>query len=174
LASKQHYLFRSYNYNNNNNNNNTYKPTQTKNTNTTMTGSKAETAALAASTIACADQIMLGVREHREGHQHDANSHYVKAAIAGAIAIGAYALMEKDENKERDENHRPDMGYEPRPDKGPADHRGHMVDLAAEAAGAYALGRQMMGHKNHAILKLITEGLGAAALGKEIDRTVVD
>ncbi|KAK0654808.1 hypothetical protein B0T16DRAFT_450566 [Cercophora newfieldiana] len=139
-----------------------------------MTGSKLETAALAASAVACADQLMLGIRDHREGQQHDANSHYVKAAIAGAIAVGAFALMEKDENKHRDEEGDNEMGYEPRTDKGLADRKGHTLDLAAEAAGAYALGRQMMGHKNNMIVKLIAEGLGAAALGRETDRTVVD
>lgn len=139
-----------------------------------MTGSKLETGAAAASAITCADQIMLGTRDHREGKQHEANSHYVKAVIAGAIAIGAIALIEKDENKHRHEEGQHKMGYEPRRDHGDADHKGHVVDLAAEAAGAYALGRQMMGHRSHAILKLIAEGLGAAAFGKETDRTVVD
>ncbi|KAK4446498.1 hypothetical protein QBC34DRAFT_148400 [Podospora aff. communis PSN243] len=139
-----------------------------------MTGSKLETAALAASAVACADQLMLGIRDQREHQQHDANSHYVKAAIAGAIAVGAFALMEKDENQHRKEEGEHTMGYEPRKDKGEADRKGHALDLAAEAAGAYALGRQMMGHKNHMIVKLIAEGLGAAALGKETDRTVVD
>jgi hypothetical protein len=139
-----------------------------------MTGSKLESAALAASAVACADQLMLGVRDHREHQNHEANSHYVKAAIAGAIAVGAFALMEKDENKHRKEVGDHEMAYEPRADKGAVDRKGHALDLAAEAAGAYALGRQMMGHKNHMILKLIAEGLGAAALGKETDRTVVD
>ena len=139
-----------------------------------MTGSKLESAALAASAVACADQLMLGVRDHRERQEHEANSHYVKAAIAGAIAVGAFALMERDENKHREEVGDREMGYEPRADKGAVDRKGRALDLAAEAAGAYALGRQMMGHKNHMILKLIAEGLGAAALGKETDRTVVD
>jgi hypothetical protein len=62
-----------------------------------MTGSKRETAALAASAVACADQLVLGIRDQREHQQHDANSHYVKAAIA----VGAFALMEKDETKHR-------------------------------------------------------------------------
>ena len=97
-----------------------------------------------------------------------------KAAIAGAIAVGAFAMMQKDENKHREEEKEPEMGYEPRIDKGAKDRKGHALDLAAEAAGAYALGRQMMGYKNHAILKLIAEGLGAAALGRETDRTIVD
>lgn len=151
-----------------------YQNTQDTQTKHTMTGSKLETAALAASAIACADQLMLGVRDHREGQQDEANSHYVRAAIAGAIAVGAFALLKKDENQHRDEVGEEEMGYEPRTDKGLEDRKGHMWDLAAEAAGAYALGRQMMGHKNHAIVKLIAEGLGAAALGKETERTVVD
>jgi hypothetical protein len=83
-------------------------------------------------------------------------------------------MMEKDENTHRNEVGEHKMGYEPRHDHGEADRKGHLVDLATEAAGAYALGRQMMGHKHHAVLKLIAEGLGAAALGKETDRTVVD
>ncbi|KAK4173831.1 hypothetical protein QBC36DRAFT_358992 [Triangularia setosa] len=88
--------------------------------------------------------------------------------------MGAFSLLQKDENKHRKEYNEPDMGCEGRVDQGMVDRRGHTLDLAAEAAGAYALGRQMMGHNHHAILKLITEGLGAAALGKKTDRTVVD
>jgi hypothetical protein len=66
------------------------------------------------------------------------------------------------------------MGYEPRTDKGLADRKRHAFDVAAEVAGAYALGRQMMGHNSHRVLKMVAEALGAAALGKETDRTVVD
>ncbi|KAK5661592.1 hypothetical protein OQA88_9691 [Cercophora sp. LCS_1] len=120
-----------------------------------------------------ADQIMLGVRDHREGQQHDANEHYVKAAIAGAIAIGAYHMMQNDENQHRKEEGEKEMGYEPRTEK-PTDNTDHVVGLLSEAAGAYALGRQMMGHKDHMIMKLIAEGLGAAALAKQTDRTIVD
>ncbi|KAK0725099.1 hypothetical protein B0H67DRAFT_680530 [Lasiosphaeris hirsuta] len=139
-----------------------------------MTGSKLETAALATSVVTAADQLMMGVRDTREHQPSDANEHYVKAAIAGAIAIGAYQLLQHDENKHRDEQHprRKHIG-DPRPEK-IGEEKGHTMDMAAEAIGAYAAGRQMLGYNNHKILKLIAEGLGAAALAREVDKDVVD
>lgn len=134
--------------------------------------SKLETAALAGSVVAMADQIMQGVRENREHNPDEAKEHYVKAAIAGAIALGAYKMMESDENQWRHNHGEPDMYYDPKPPASPDSH--HTRDLIAEAAGAYALGRQMMGHKNHFMLKLIAEGLGAAALARETKKDVVD
>lgn len=82
-------------------------------------------------------------------------------------------MMQRDENQHRKEVGEKEMGYEPRREKAD-DDAGHVVNLLSEAAGAYALGRQMMGHQNHKILKLIAEGLGAAALAKQTDKTIVD
>lgn len=42
----------------------------------------------------------------------------------------------------------------------------------AETLGAYSLGRQMMGHTDHTVLKLVAEGLGLAALAREADNKV--
>ena len=136
-----------------------------------MGSPRIETAALAGSVVAMADQIMQGVREKRENNLPEAKEHYVKAAIAGAIAIGAYTMLQKDENAERTGQGEPPMGYNKPP--APPDPK-HRRDLLAEAAGAYALGRQMMGHKENRILKLIAEGLGAAALARETDKDVVE
>ncbi|KAK1757026.1 hypothetical protein QBC47DRAFT_412369 [Echria macrotheca] len=136
-----------------------------------MGNPRIETAALAGSVVAMADQIMQGVRENREHNPTEAQEHYVKAAIAGAIAIGAYTMLQKDENEERQKSGEPPMGYDKPP--APPDPK-HRRDMMLEAAGAYALGRQMMGHKENAILKLIAEGLGAVALARETDKDVVD
>lgn len=137
-----------------------------------MVNSRLETAALAGSVVTMADQIMQGYRENREHNPTEARQHYVKAAIAAAIALGAYKMMEADENQERKDHGEPEMGYDPKPDAPPDPH--HTRDLIAEAVGAYALGRQMMGHKHNFMLKLIAEGLGAAALARETDKDVVD
>jgi len=131
-----------------------------------------ETAALAASVVAAADQLMMGVRDTREHQPDEATEHYVKAAIAGAIAIGAYQMLQHGENKRRDEHHQPHMGEHRREKKG--EEKGHGMDFVAEAVGAYAAGRQMMGHNHHKILKLIAEGLGTAALARQVDKDVVD
>jgi len=134
--------------------------------------SKLETAALAGSVVAMADQIMQAVRENRENNPDEAKEHYVKAAIAGAIALGAYKMMESDENQWRANHGEDNMGFDNKPPAPPDPH--HARDMLAEVAGAYALGRQMMGHKDHRMLKLIAEGLGAAALARETKKDVVD
>ena len=133
---------------------------------------RVDTAILAGSSVIAADQIMQAARDHKELHAEDATSHYVKAAIAGAVAIGAYEMLRKDgEVKEdlisnigrRDEIERDDREND-HPHGHGSHHERHVLE---EALGAYALGRQMMGHKQHPILKLIAEALGAYGLYHE-------
>jgi len=130
---------------------------------------RVDTAVLAASVVGMADQIMKGVKDNRDHHGGESRSHYVKAAIAGAIAIGAFEMLKNDEHLDDGEHphHKHHHGKHQKED-------GHTKDLVEEALGAYSLGRQMLGHKEHRILKLVAEGLGAAALAKEVDRDLIE
>ncbi|KYK62100.1 hypothetical protein DCS_03245 [Drechmeria coniospora] len=148
---------------------------------------RVDTAVLGTSIVGMADQIMQGVRDNRDHRPGNAQEHYVKAAIAGAIAVGAYKMLREDEDRERErggKRHHRDGSADGSSDGGqgsasPRRHHGtrresHGRDLTAEAIGAYAIGRQMMGHDDHAILKLVAEGLGAAALAREVDKDLVE
>ena len=44
------------------------------------------------------------------------------------------------------------------------------MGLVAETAGAYSLGRQLLGQDDYKVLKMIAEGLGAVAMAQEADR----
>jgi len=134
--------------------------------------SKVETAVLAASTVGMADQIMQAVRDSKDHHPDRAKAHYVKAAIAGAIAIGAFEMLKRDEGLDHhasshDEHNKHTGGHQSKHEK---NEDGHTKDLVAEALGAYALGRQILGHTDHRILKLVAEGLGAVGLAREANR----
>ena len=150
---------------------------------------KIETAAMAVSTVAMADQIMKAIRDKDDHDSDGAKSHYVKAAIAGAIAVGAYEMLRHEGNADQDDGdhvrvtHHGSHHHSDGENKDTKTvvvhqgqrhhdhhHSGHGRDVLAEALGAYALGRQMMGHKDHRILKLVAEGLGAAALAREANR----
>ena len=151
---------------------------------------KVDTAVAATSVVGMADQIMRGLHDKHEHRPDDAQAHYVKAAIAGAIAIGAFAVLKKDKERARDNahyasefperecdpsrSHSPPRSRSHSPDHHPRhkQHRGHTKDLMAETLGAYSLGRQMMGHTDHTVLKLVAEGLGLAALAREADNKV--
>jgi hypothetical protein len=135
---------------------------------------KLDTAVLAASVIGMADEIMEGVRDNRDDLKSEARSHYVKAAIAGAIAIGAFEMLKKDEHLDDGAHHHPHPHSKHHKGKHHVDGDGHARDLVAEALGAYSLGRQMLGHKDHHILKLVAEGLGVAALAREVDHDLVE
>jgi hypothetical protein len=146
---------------------------------------KLDTAVMATSGIVAADQLMQAVRDNKEHRPKDATPHFVKAAIAGAIAIGAYEKLMRDEHGQGSNSHHSRGDHRASVTKEEAhshdertkyreveesDKDGHGADIVAEALGAYALGRQMMGHKEHPIMKLVAEGLGAAGLFREIER----
>lgn len=144
---------------------------------------RVDTAIGAISAVEMADQLMRGIRDDRQHQSTEAQAHYVKAAVAGAIAIGAYEMLKKDERRENGNHshshhdrvgtdgatseHRSKSQYDEHHSNG-HDHHGHHSNFIAEALGAYSLGRQAMGHSEHNILKLVAEGLGAVALGKEV------
>ncbi len=78
----------------------------------------------------------------------DTAPHYLKAAIAGTIAIGAYEMSKKDEGHDGSKSAppKPDKAHGPNHVNLKPHHKGRSTDMIAEALGTYALGRQMMGH----------------------------
>jgi len=138
---------------------------------------------------------MQAISDHKERHPEDATAHYVKAAIAAAVAVGAYEMLKRDEEARgiwtsqhhgEDGEHRPHArfdDYERERERGVefarersrsrshsegGDNPAHDRHLLEEAVGAYALGRQILGHNQHPILKLVAEALGASGLYQEV------
>ncbi len=142
---------------------------------------KLDTAFVAGSGVIAADQIMQAIRDDKRQHPEDANTHYIIAAIAGAVAVGAYEMLKRDENAkgngpshqhgEHGEHgeHRHHKHSDDKQQHGSdgVDNPGHARHLLEEAVGAYAVGRQIMGHKHHPIFKLVAEALGAAGFYQE-------
>lgn len=162
---------------------------------------RVDTAVAAASVVGVADQIMRGVHDNKDHRPSDAQSHYIKAAIAGAIAIGAFEMLKKDEPQARgtseytdDSEYNRDAirtgSYSRSRSRSRSQsrsrsssrrrhhhdaakykhHSDNTKDLIAQTVGAYSLGRQIMGHTDHTILKLVAEGLGLAALANDADK----
>lgn len=121
-------------------------------------------------------------------HGEHANEHIAKAAISSAIAVGLFEMSKHAHDEyEGDEEHEHEhhchhhrhhsMGAQHYPFDQPKrrgtddwteeEESGHKRRIVEEAAAAYALGRRMMGEKNHPIATVIAEGLGAIALLKE-------
>lgn len=128
--------------------------------------------------VLAADQIMQAIRDNRDHHPQDATPHYIKAAIAGAVAIGAYEMLKKDEERSGHRDHvviksdDDEIDIEERERHRRGSEPGHGRHLLEEALGAYALGRQMMGHESHPLVKLVAEALGAAGLYQEAARDI--
>src|SRR3569833_2929342 len=129
---------------------------------------KAATAVMAPSVVSMADEIMQAVREHKEQHleEREEHSHHGHAGHRARTA-GDRVVIYKDDHPQHSEH------------KDHKDHHehsssGHTRDMITEALGAYALGRQLLGFVVFCFLKLVAEGLGAAAFAKEVDRDLVD
>ncbi|CZR68745.1 uncharacterized protein PAC_18644 [Phialocephala subalpina] len=107
------------------------------------------------------------------------NSHFVRAAIGTAIAVSALEMIRKDKNHLRDyhdgEEHEEAESDEDSPDstalvpssreksdqQNSQHHHYHTAQFTQDSAAAYRLGRKVMGNKDHSIVLLIAETLGA-------------
>ncbi|KAK6345921.1 hypothetical protein TWF730_010261 [Orbilia blumenaviensis] len=129
--------------------------------------SKAELAALAGSSVYSANQLISGISAHKHGEKDTANDHYLKAAAGAALAFTAYEMMQR---KKDDEEYR----YGKREERGyreiEYDHeheRGHNRRMLEQAAGMYALGKDLNGDKRHKGRHRAAEVLGAIGLLRE-------
>src|SRR3569833_3404814 len=140
---------------------------------------KVETAAMATGVVSMADQIMQAVRDNREHHPENAQAHYIKAAIAGAIAIGAFEMLRRDEDLEHHNHHKHHKH------RNHGDHARRDGDVHAKTVGDEVviykddpLRRTTGGgHDEHPgpgrTRDLVAEGLGAAAFAKEADQDLL-
>jgi hypothetical protein len=146
--------------------------------------SKAEMAAAAMAGVYAGDQLMKGMKDKKEEDHGDMKAHFVRAAIGAAVAVGALEMM-RNEKKHFSDNHQgtEHESSESESDEDPVDstalapghgeqaaqqnrrHRHHdTVRFIQDSAAAYRLGRNVMGNRDHSIVLLIAEALGALGL----------
>jgi hypothetical protein len=142
-----------------------------------MSGStRLDVAALAASGVLTADELMKAVQSSHDRRDGASKKHLTHAAIAAAVAIGAFELLRRDEKKEQmdgafekvteiDEEASEFEGDRYRHQHESSHHslhsqdhspRGHKRRLLEEIGGAYALGEEMIGHKKHHVAHLVS------------------
>ncbi len=110
-------------------------------------------AVAAGGTVVAADQLVKSVQD-----EEDQDYRLVKAAISAVVAVGAYEIVKRDENKDRpddaalttviysrshhhddrDDYYRHHHHHRDEPALDPPRHTRHLIE---EAAGAYGLGR---------------------------------
>jgi hypothetical protein len=122
--------------------------------------SHAELAAAALGSVVAANEFGKAVSDH-DDHETD---RFVKAAVAATVAIGAYEMLRK---KMEPHHSHPGGGY-PTTHPTPSDPKHHKRHMVEEAAGLYALGRELLGDKKHHITHLVAEAVGATGLIKEL------
>ncbi|KAF8858168.1 hypothetical protein BDZ45DRAFT_726154 [Acephala macrosclerotiorum] len=146
--------------------------------------SKAEMAVVAMAGVYAGGRLMRGMKDKKEVDHGDMKAHFVRAAIGAAVAVGALEMMRK-EKKHLSDNHQgtEHEGSESESDEDPVDstalapgrgekgaqqtrqhHHHDTVKLIQDSAAAYRLGRNVMGNRDHSIVLLIAEALGALGL----------
>lgn len=146
----------------------------------TMSGStRLDVAALAASGVLTADELMKAVEANHK-HCSDIQKHHLThAAISAAVAVGAFELLRRDREKGgdvedrrpvvveedgedivvRSEKHRHDRHYchhNGQCDESYHSPHGHKRRLLEEIAGAYSLGEEMIGNQKHHVAHLVS------------------
>jgi hypothetical protein len=98
------------------------------------------------------DQIMKGLdsKEHQ-------TSHFVKASIGAAVALGAFELLRRDE---------PKSGSRSRSSSPNSKH--HDRHIFEEIIGAYSVGKELMGDKRHHLAHIVGEAIGAVGVLQEV------
>jgi hypothetical protein len=82
--------------------------------------------------------------------------HFMKAAVAATVAVGAYEM-----HRRKTEPH---ATASPTSSE-PKHHKKYMLE---EAAGLYALGKELLGDRKHHVTHLVAEAVGATGLIKDI------
>lgn len=145
---------------------------------------KADMAAAAISAIYAGDQLMKGVKANEVQNEKDADSHFIKAAIGAAVAIGALELLKRDkeavshevsDGEGRQSENEYDLSmdiakHEKQVQVGThsTEHKPnplrHSARLIQDSAAAYRLGRKIMGHDTQGIVVLVAEAIGGLGL----------
>jgi hypothetical protein len=142
-----------------------------------MSGStRLDVAALATSGVLTADELMKAVQSSHDRSEGASKKHLTHAAIAAAVAVGAFELLRRDEKKQKkkdlirestdsDEEALEFEGDRHRNQQDTSHHSRHSRDhspqshkrrLLEEIGGAYALGEEMIGHRKHHVAHLVS------------------
>lgn len=137
--------------------------------------SHAEVAAAALGSVYAANELGKALSDNHD----DATDHYLKATVGAAVAVGAYYQLSKKTGRRHKDGVDSDSlsDDEKEGDHSSPSHRRHYSDhyhphhrrhLLEEAAGAYSLGKELLGDDKHHIAHLIAEAMGAAGLIRDI------
>lgn len=138
--------------------------------------SHAEVAAAALGSVYAANELGKALNDEN----NTATDHYLKASVGAAVAVGAWYRMHKkiehttveaEYESASDDEH--SNGHGPRSCRHSSSHANHnhphhTRHLLEEAAGAYSLGKELLGDDKHHVAHLIGEAMGAVGLLKDI------
>ncbi|KAK6527396.1 hypothetical protein TWF694_004385 [Orbilia ellipsospora] len=146
---------------------------------------QAELGAAAAGSVYAVTQLIEGLHSQQHGASNKANEHYLKAAAGAVVAIGAYEMLKAEKESQTSNsrasetaNRSKGFGVKRRHSnkhstpsrKSRGLEAGHTRRVLEETAGAYSLGRELMGDRKHRKAHLAAEALGAIGLLKEVRR----
>lgn len=117
--------------------------------------SHAEVAAAALGSVYAVNEFGKALADDTDG----SDGRFIKAAVGAAVAVGAYHQLSKKADKIKKN------GSNQNSDRYPPHHSRHLLE---EAAGAYALGKELLGDDKHHIAHLIAEAMGATGLIRDI------
>lgn len=125
--------------------------------------SHAEVAAAALGSVYAANEFGKAINDSDDNN----TDHFVKAAVAATVAVGAYEMLRR--KKESHHSHSGSGGSTnatayPTSSE-PKHHKKYVLE---EAAGLYALGRELLGDKRHHVAHLVAEAVGATGLIKDL------
>ena len=128
--------------------------------------SHAEIAAAALGSVFAADEFGKAINEH-----DNEKDHFVRAIVAAAVAVGAYEMLRRKEEQHNGHNgHHGSAGSKTHQTS--SDPRHHTRYLLEEAAGLYAVGKELLGDRKHHVAHLVAEAVGATGFIKDVrDRT---
>jgi hypothetical protein len=120
--------------------------------------SHTEVAAAALGSVYAANELGKALDDHDKNQ----GEHILKAGVAAIVAIGAFEMLRRKMNEPN--GHPTSTKAHPTSDE-PRHHKRHLVE---EAAGAYALGKELLGDHRHHFAHMVAEAVGATGLIKEV------
>jgi hypothetical protein len=119
--------------------------------------SHAEVAAAALGSVYAANEFGKAINEHTDNQ----TEHFLKAAVAATVAIGAFEML----RRKVDEHGGQQTSTKSHPTPYEPHYKRHILE---EAAGAYALGKELLGDNKHHFAHLVAEAVGATGLLKGV------
>ena len=121
--------------------------------------SHTEIAAAALGSVYAANELGKALNDHDDNNQTE---HFLKASVAAVVAIGAFEMLRR---KMDEQNGHPTSTKAHPTSTEPRHHKRHVLE---EAAGLYALGKELLGDNKHHVAHLVAEAVGATGLLKDV------